>query len=144
MPIGDKTRKCHGVDCPRHAFAFAPDELDTATWLLPVWIPGDAQKSLNAVKTSLHRFDTAKVPDSERERVWFTLYGAALALGIPAERRAFAANIPVIPEPAPAAEPLAKQPREPERLTPSALEIREQEALADIRADEFLAALGLE
>jgi hypothetical protein len=143
MPIGDKSKKCHGVDCPRHAFAFAPDELDTATWLLPVWIPGDAQKSLNAVKTSLHRFDTAKVPDSERERVWFTLYGAALALGIPAERRTFAANIPAS-APAPAAEPVAKQTWEPERLTPSTQEIREQEALADIRADEFLAALGLE
>jgi len=52
-------------------------ERDPANWLLPIFIPGDALKSLNAVKTSLYRFDSAKLPDRERERAWFTLVRCA-------------------------------------------------------------------
>ncbi len=58
--------------------------------MLPLFVNGDAQKSLNALKTSLHRFYSAKIPDCEKQRVFDTLRGAALALGIAVERRTFA------------------------------------------------------
>jgi hypothetical protein len=105
---------------------------------LPVWIPGDAQKSLNAVKSSLGQFDSAKIPDCERERVWFTLYGALLAYGIKTDRRTFAAN-----SDAPATEP----PPLPEVKTKPLEKEPEIEAViaeADRRATALLRSLGYE
>ena len=76
------------------------------------------------------------------------VYGAALSHGIPANRRTFAANIEA---PIPAPEPAAAQPTpEAEPVIVTALsarelrELKELHAMADAKADEFLAALGLD
>jgi hypothetical protein len=124
-----KTKKINNVDCPRHSFAYAPDENNIENWALPLWIPGDVKKSVNAIKTSLHRFNEAKmIPESERFAVWFTLYGALRAHGFDIERRTFAATNEV---PTPTAEPK-------DALVESIV------AEADRRASALLRSLGLE
>jgi hypothetical protein len=136
-----KTKRVNGVDCPRHAFAYAPDENDTSTWVLPIWIPGDVQKSLNAAKSSIARFDQAKgIPNSERAAVFFTLYGALLAHGFKTDRRTFA--------PIPAAEPPTPVPvlvkvveQKPVEKDPK---IEALIADADRRATAFLRSIGYE
>jgi hypothetical protein len=138
--MNGKTKKISGVDCPRHAFAYAPDELDTSTWVLPVWIPGDVQKSLNAVKSSLHRFDETKIADSERAAVFFTLYGALLAHGLKTDRRTFAASGDAPTPTLKAAEPVKPTPK-PVKKDP---EIEKAVALADMRASQLLRSLGWE
>jgi hypothetical protein len=138
-----KTKRVNGVDCPRHAFAYAPDELDTSTWLLPVWVPGDAQKSLNAVKSSIARFDQAKnIPDSERAAVWFTLYGSLLAHGFNTDRRTFASKNEAAekpPTPVPVKVKVVEQ--KPVKKDPK---IEALIADADRRATAFLRSIGYE
>jgi len=148
-----KTKKVSGVDCQRQSFAYAPND-DPANWLLPIFIPGDVLKSLNAVKTSLYRFDTAKIPDSERERAWFTLYGAAKAhgldVGLDVDRRTFAAKSDA---PTPAAEPEASALTGNAHPSAKAVEHNQAEkdpmieaaiADADRRATALLRSLGYE
>jgi hypothetical protein len=142
MPIGDKNKRVNNVDCPRHAFAYAPDELDTSTWMLPVYIPGDVQKTLNAVKTSLYRFDTAKIPDGDRQQVFDILLGALRSHGIDTARRTFA---PTNEAPTPAAEPAP-----PAKVEVKAKPVKKDpkvEAIfaeADWRATALLRSLGYE
>src|SRR5882672_8506984 len=106
------TKKINGVDCPRHAFAYAPSP-DPKTWSLPLWIPGDAKKSLNAVKTSLYRFNSAKIPDCEKQRVFDTIRGALLSRGIETARRTFAAKSSDAPATEVTGHPPCGQPVEP-------------------------------
>ena len=143
--MNGKTKRVNGVDLSSSAFAWVGNEQNTATWLLPLWIPGDAQKTVNAVKTSLYRFDTANIPDSERERVWFTLYGALLAHGIKTDRRTFAAKNEAT-QPAEPSTPTApvKPPKTRAKEILSQKEVKEITALADIKADLFLRQLGLD
>jgi hypothetical protein len=141
--MNGKTKKINGVDLNASAFAWVGDEQNTATWLLPVWIPGDAKKTLNALKTSLYHFDTAKIPYSERAAVWFTLYGALLAHGIVTDRRTFEAKSDA-PTP-----PTESTPPVPVRVNEQSADvtdpkIKEAEALADRFADELLCSLGWE
>jgi hypothetical protein len=107
-----------------------------------VWVPGDAKKSVNAVKTSVHRFKEAKVPDSEKQRIFDTVRGAALAHGIYVEQRTFAANSYA---PTPAAEPAPTPPpvtvQKPVDKDPM---IEAVVAEADRRASALLRSLGLE
>jgi hypothetical protein len=133
-----KTRRISGVDCPRHAFAYAPDDI-AANWALPLWIPGDAKKSLNALKTSMHHFDSAKIPDSERDAVWFTLYGALLAHGIKTDRRTFAPKTIAAAEPTPPPPVTVKtKPIKKDAMVEAVV------AEADRRCNELLRSLGLE
>jgi hypothetical protein len=134
--MNGKTKKVHGVDCQRHAFAYAPDEQNTATWMLPIFIPGDAQKSLNAVKSSLHRFNEANIPDNDKQTAFDTLRGALLAHGIVTARRTFA---PKNEAPTPAAEPTL-----PPVTVKKDPEIEQAVALADMRASQLLRSLGWE
>jgi len=83
-----QTKKISGVDCQRRSFAYAPTD-DPASWMLPVWIPGDAAKTVNLVKNALYRFDAAKLPYGDRQRVFDTLRGAAMAHGLEIQQRAF-------------------------------------------------------
>jgi len=142
-----KTKKVNGVDCSRHCFSYAPDD-DTAHWILPVWIPGDTQKSVNAVKSSFGRFDSAKIPDGEREHVWFTLYGALLAHGIKADRRTFAQS--PAPKAVASAAPAEPKPAVPTPAAPVEVKakkdpiVEEAIALGDRRATAILRSLGLE
>ena len=128
------TKRVNNVDCPRHAFAYSPDD-NPENWSLPIWIPGDEKKTLNALKTSLYRFDSAKIPDCEKPRVFDTIRGALLSHGIDTDRRTFAANSDA---PTPRAE---LTPTAPVNADP---EIAEAVALADFRATELLRSLGLE
>lgn len=130
-----KTKRVHGVDCNSRCFAYVGDLDDTATWHACVHVLGDTAKTVNAVKTSLGRFQETKgIPDGQRQEVWATLRGAALALGIQV-RAAENAPARVTPAPKPVVEekPLKRDKR--------------AEAIfadADRKASAFLKSLGYE
>ena len=140
-----KTKSINGVSCGAACFAYIGDEQNTATWLLPLWIPGDEKKTLNALKTSLHRFDSAKIPDCDKQRVFDTIRGALLSHGIDTDRRTFAAKNEAT-QPAEPSTPTApvKPPKTLAKEILSQKEVKEITALADIKADLFLRQLGLE
>ena len=125
------------MDCNSSCFAYVGDEQDSATWMLPVYIPGDAKKSLNAVKSSLHHVDTAKIPDADRQRVFDTIRGASLALGINVARRTFATSGDA---------PTAAVPTPPVRTKPLKKDLYVEAVVAeqDRFCNELLRSLGLE
>jgi len=147
-----KTKKVHGVQLGPSAFAYVGDPKDTSTWHVCIHVLGDPAKTVNAVKTALGRFDETKgIRDCDREMVWHTLRGAALALGIHVDERSkreattqAAESTPTAPEQVPVIEPKPA----PKVRTPKEIEIdraiEEAVAMADLRADELLRALGLE
>jgi len=103
-----------------------------------LFVPGDAAKTINAIKTSLGRFsETKDIPASERETVWHTLRGAALALGIAVERRTFAPKNEATP-------PAEQAPTVPVQVKTKDPMIEAVIADADRRATELLRSLGLE
>src|SRR5262249_23675029 len=110
-----------------------------STWKLPIYFPGDNAKTVNHIKDALGRFkQTRGIADGELSSVWFTLFGAATALGIYIASE-FVAHQPTQSAPltdrvAPRPEPTAADPRL----------IRQLEALADQRADELLASLSFD
>jgi hypothetical protein len=134
-----RMRRVNGVDCPRSAFAWTPSD-DADTWRLPVLVLGSPEKTVNAVKSSLHRFDAAQIPAPDRVAVWNFLCGAAAVLGIPFKQRTFDSA-----GPSPAA---VERPPVPDRVEVKRVvvdpEVDEVVALADRRATEMLRALGLE
>jgi len=139
--MNGKTRRVNGVDLSSKSFAYVGDESDTSTWCLPVWIPGDEQRSLSAVKGSMGQFDSAKIPDCEKQRAFDTVRGALLAHGIKTDRRTFA---PTNEAPTPAAEPAP-----PVTVKQQTVEVTDPDVLAaiaraDYRATEILRSLGLE
>ena len=136
-----KTKSINGVSCSASCFAHVGDEENTATWLLPLWIPGDEKKTLNALKTSLHRFDSAKIPDCEKQRVFDTVRGALLSHGIAVERLTFAAKSDA---PTPAAEPPPPLPEMKTKPVEKDPEIEAVIADADRRATALLRSLGYE
>jgi len=78
-----KTRKVHGVDLPASSFAFVGDENDTATWALPIHVAGDTAKTRNLIKSAAFRVAATKIiPESERQKVFTKICGAAQAHGI--------------------------------------------------------------
>jgi len=135
-----KTKKVAHVDLNSRCFAYVGDEQDTSTWHCCVHVLGDSAKTINAIKNSLGRFsETKSIPVHERELVWHTLRGAALALGIRVEERAKSEA------PAKAAEP----PPVPVRVKQQTVEVTDPDVLAaiaraDYRATEILRSLGLE
>jgi hypothetical protein len=136
-----KTKRVHGVDLSSHCFAYVGCETDTSTWHGCIHVLGDTTKTMNAIKNSLGRFSETKgIPANERETVWHTIRGAALALGI--RVREHAKN----EVPAKVAEhtPQAKPPKTPAEELLSEKELKEFEALADIKADLFLKQLGID
>ncbi len=133
-----KTKKVANVDLSARCFAYVADESDTSTWHCPLFVPGDAAKTINAIKTSLGRFsETKDIPASERETVWHTLRGAALALGIAVERRTFAPKNEATP-------PAEQAPTVPVQVKTKDPMIEAVIADADRRATELLRSLGLE
>jgi hypothetical protein len=87
MSENQKTRKFAGVDLSASHFAFVGDAVDPDTWRIPLHVPGDVQKTINAVKSSLFRFDSIQgIPASQRRATWHRIVGAAIALGIKSER----------------------------------------------------------
>jgi hypothetical protein len=87
MPKGDKTKRVSGVDLSANCFLYVGDLNDTATWLLPVFIPGDAQKTINLLKNHHARFYEMKnLPAAEKRNLWIALCGACKAHGIAIDR----------------------------------------------------------
>ncbi len=79
-----KTRKVAGIDLSAKCFLLVPDLEDTSTWRLPVHIPGDMAKTVNAVKNCLARFHEMQgLPVGQRSALFNRLIGAATVLGIP-------------------------------------------------------------
>ena len=130
--MSGKTKKIDGVDLHSGCFAYVGDVEDTSTWKLPILILGNAQKTLTHVKSALARFDQTKgIPDAARPVVWGSIWGAALMLGLKADRREFPRLV------ADAIEFDAK----PHRVD---RELAQLIADADRKADEMLKRLGLE
>ena len=140
-----KTKKIDLADLPASSFAYVGDESDTDTWKLPIHFFSDNAKTRNHVKNALTRFpDTKGIPDVAREHVWFTLVGAAKALGIRIEPREFAPQPEVIaqqPEPAlPGRERHKIKTQQKEQA--SDIELAASIAAADMFADRMLRRLG--
>ena len=134
-----KTKRVSGVDLDPTCFAYVGNSEDPATWLFPLLVRGDEAKTVNLIKSSLHRFNQTKgLPDHERVAVWYTLYGAARTNGIPVERKEF----PRITSQPPAVEIKAIEIDEAHGMTDA--ELAAIVADSDRRADEFLKRLGLE
>jgi hypothetical protein len=149
-----KTKRVHGVDLHSRCFAHVGDESDPATWQLCIRVLGDPAKTINAVKSSLHRFDAVmmKIPDSAREQTWHRLCGAAMATGIDVAKRSFtrpAAETTAPPAtesvklPAPVAEPEVVR-VEPKVTFHKDVQMDAYIAESDRRADEWLRILNLE
>jgi hypothetical protein len=137
--VNRKTKKVDKVDLNPSCFAFVGDIEDTSTWKLPIRILGDERKTFNHIKSALARFDETKgIPEAERPFVWFTLFGAAKALGIDVERRQFTRLVAETPKAETLAVELDDKPKAVDRELAAAI------ADADRRADEFLKRLGLE
>ena len=95
-----KTKKVSGVDLPASSFAYVGDESDTATWVLPIHVPGDRQKTVNLIKSAAYRVaDTRAIPESERQKVFLKIAGAAQAHGIRVEQPASAMAHPKTEQP---------------------------------------------
>jgi hypothetical protein len=140
MPIGGKTKRCHGVDLHSRCFAYVGDEEDTSTWHCCIHVLGDPAKTVNAIKNSLSRFDETKgIPDSEREAVWHTVRGAALAHNVRVDRSILTRKAEA---PAQVAEP--KPPKVEAHKPLRDKKLNDLAALFDRQADLFLRQLGIE
>jgi len=141
MDAQRKTKKVANVDLNSKCFAYVGDEQDTSTWHCCVHVLGDSAKTINAIKTSLGQFSETKgIPVHERELVWHTLRGAALALGIRVEERAKseAPAKAAEPPPPPAAKVVEQNQVEKDPIVEAAI------ADADRRATALLRSLGYE
>src|SRR5260370_40757087 len=87
-----KSKRVANVDLSSRCFAYVGDEQKTETWKLCIHVPGDSAKTRSLVATALHRFDEAKLPEAEKQRVFDTVRGAAMCMGLQAEQRTFAAT----------------------------------------------------
>jgi hypothetical protein len=78
-----KTKKVAGVDLRSSSFAYIGDESDTSTWRVPIYFPGDNEKTVNHINNALARFsETGGIPEGDRASVFLLLCGAARSRGI--------------------------------------------------------------
>jgi len=64
-----KTKKVHGVDLPAVFVRVRWRRKRPATWVLPIHVPGDRQKTVNLIKSAAYRVaDTKAIPESERQK----------------------------------------------------------------------------
>jgi hypothetical protein len=82
MPKGDKTKRVSGVDLSMKSFLYVGDADDTSSWLLPVYIPGDPNRTINLLRTHLGRFNEMKLPQEAKHDLLIALVGACKAHGI--------------------------------------------------------------
>ena len=84
MAKGSKTKKVGGTDLAAHHFLWVHDVKNTDTWLLPIFDPTSAKKTVNLIKTSIYRFDDVarKIPDEEHFALRAQLTGAAQSYGL--------------------------------------------------------------
>jgi hypothetical protein len=137
-----KTKKVAGVDLNADCFLLTPDPANTSSWLFPVLVRGDEAKTRNLIVMHLHNFDerTAALAEALRQELWDMLRGCAIAHGIRAERRVFAANSETdkTAVPLPVVSPVKEKPLKPDRHTEEML------ASADRMATAFLKSMGLD
>jgi hypothetical protein len=140
MPVGDKTKRTHGVDLHSRCFAYVGDESDTSTWHCCIHVLGDPAKTVNAIKNSLGRFDqTQGIPEDQRETVRLLCIGAALAHNVHVDRPALVKKTEA---PAQVAEP--KPPKVEAHKLLKDKKLNDLAALFDRQADLFLRQLGID
>jgi hypothetical protein len=136
-----KTRKVAGMDLNADCFLYAPDLANTASWLFPVLLRGDEDKTRNLIVMHLHNFDgrTAGLTCELRQELFNMLRGCAITHGLRAERRTFAAKsdapTPAAAPPVPVRVKVAKQ----EPIDPETQAIYDD---ADAKATALLKRLG--
>jgi hypothetical protein len=78
-----KTKEVDGAHLGAHCFAYVGDPTKTDTWKLPIYFPGDKEKTKSHIKDALARFNqTEGIPDSEKNHVFSHITGAAKSNGI--------------------------------------------------------------
>jgi len=128
-----KTKKVHGVDLPASSFAYVGDENDTATWVLPIHVPGDRQKTVNLIKSAAYRVaDTKAIPESERQKVFLKIAGAAQAHGI---------KVPASERPAPTL-PGSVRPKPEQPLDAEDVEEKAARAEAELHRERLIKQIG--
>jgi hypothetical protein len=127
-----KSKKVAGVDLGAEWFAIVLDPQDTKTWLLPLEIPGNVEKTISVLTGMLGNWPKLRIPDELREEAWHLLRGACLTRGIPVPRQAAVTTV--------------TKPVQTEEQQPSVneKELKQLEALADYRASAFLKQLGID
>jgi HK97 family phage major capsid protein len=79
-----RTKRVDGADLSAHRFAYVGDLQRTASWLIPISIPRDAEKTASAIRKAIAEFDQAEMPDKKKaSRAWRRLVKAAKKRGIP-------------------------------------------------------------
>ena len=138
-----KTKRVDRVDLSASAFAYVGDPENTATWKLPIYFPGDNEKTRNHVKTALARFREIKgIPEDAMRDTWMILRGAAMTMGIRVEH-SFTPVSAVSESKAPPVVTEAPAVRDDEAALRERA-TKELIALADYRADMVLKQMGLE
>jgi hypothetical protein len=137
------TKKIHNVDLHSRCFAYVGDESDPASWQLCIRVLGSTEKTVNAIKCSLNRFDAVKIPDAARERAWYTLRGAALTHGVEFHERSFSRPATETTEP-PATQPVKPLHQPPAEPTFKDAELDALIAESDRKAEQWLRILNLE
>ena len=136
-----KTRKVAGMDLNADCFLYAPDLANTASWLFPVLLRGEEDKTRNLIVMHLHNFDgrTAGLPCELRQELFDMLRGCAITHGLRADRRTFAASSDA---PTPAAAPVEVKVKQ--KPLKKDLYVEEVVAEQDRFCNELLRSLGLE
>jgi hypothetical protein len=127
-----KTKKVAGVDLGPDQFAIVGDKQNTATWLLPLEIPGNEEKTISVLTGMLGNWKKLRIPDELREEAWHLLRGACLTRGIAVPRQTTVTTV---------TKPVQTEEQQPNL---SDADLKKIEAMADFHADSFLKALGLE
>jgi hypothetical protein len=128
-----KSKKVAGVDLGSEWFAIVLDPQDTATWLLPLEIPGNAEKTVSVLTGMIGNWQKLRIPDELRDEAWHLLRGACLTRGIPVPRQTTVTTAVI--------KPVQTEEQKP---SVSDADLKKIEAMADFHADSFLKALGLE
>jgi hypothetical protein len=148
MPKGEKTKRVNGVDCNSRCFAYVGNPDDTSSWHLCVHVLGDTEKTINAVKNALGRFDQTKgIPEDQRETVRLLCIGAAIAHGVRVDRSILTKTVETPARTAETTPTVQPAPKPAQVIVKRKKEDRALEAaiaLADRRATELLRSLGLE
>jgi hypothetical protein len=138
--MNGKKKTVAGVELCSSSFAYVGNENNPTTWLLPLFVRGDAKKTSNLIASALHRVDAVKgIPNDQRATVRLLLYGAAIAHGLHIDRSKFAAPVIQTAEPPTPAVPVVVQ--EPIETDP---EVLAAIVRADLLADRLLRSLGLD
>jgi HK97 family phage major capsid protein len=78
-----RTKRVDGVDLPQRCFLIVGDAQRTATWSLPLIIPGNEVGTKNLVRNAIAEFDTVEIADPKtKSRSWRRVSAVAKKYGI--------------------------------------------------------------